>query len=234
MRKTIAISGLVVLAGVALAAPWASTRQGVNFEVTMYRMPPYLKAMDFINRDLHYQALARRMTQGKRTDEERALAVLAWTREHVRMNPPGLPTVDDHVWNIIIRGYGLEDQMADVFTTLCTYAGVPAWWRLMRAANGHDWVVLSFARLDGKWALVDVGSGFILRDEQGAIADLGALYADPARMKQVAEIRTRDGSTYRRYLEGIQPFEAPKPLRAEKQMLWPRLWFELRKVVARS
>ena len=106
----------------------ATTRQGIDFRQRTILQPLYLKAMDFISRDGHYRLLAREIVQGAATDEARALQIYAWTRDHIRPVPPGLPVVDDHIWHIIIRGYGTDDQVNDVFTTLCAYAGLSAFW----------------------------------------------------------------------------------------------------------
>ena len=117
---------IIVVAGLGFAALPATTRQGLNFEVSARRTPLYIKAMEFLVRDHEYRRLADEITAGATTDEQRALALFGWTRTHIRPRPGGWPVVDDHILNIIIRGYGEDDQMADVFTTLTTYAGVPA------------------------------------------------------------------------------------------------------------
>ena len=73
-----------------------------------------------------WRAKLPRCGVGSRT---RVLAVFDWTARRIQPTPEGWPVVDDHILNIIIRGYGMTDQRADVFATLTTYAGVPAFWQ---------------------------------------------------------------------------------------------------------
>ena len=84
--------------------------------------------MEFIDRDRNIAATADAVLGGIEGEEAKAAAALAWTRANVRNAPSGLPIIDDHIWHIIIRGYGEADQRSDVFTTLLAYAGVRAYW----------------------------------------------------------------------------------------------------------
>ena len=221
-------AGAIGLLWVGLTAPLATTKQGVDFEVTAYRVPLYAKAADFLARHAQYRLLARQVTQGLTTDAARVEAVLRWTHEHIRPTPEGWPVVDDHVLNIIIRGYGLNDQMADVFTTLTTYAGVPAFWRVVERPEGN--AVLSFAKVNGRWIVIDAEAARIVTDQHGRWLDVEALLNDPALLRRDAGLLTPHGVPYWKYLEQLRPFHVPRPLRAETQMPIPRLGFELRKI----
>ncbi|MBI3011124.1 MAG: transglutaminase domain-containing protein [Candidatus Omnitrophica bacterium] len=231
MRPRRRILWTSLFAALALAGLWgvasspATTRQGVNFEVSAKRMPLYVKTIDFLHRHSHYQLLANEITRGLRSDRERVLAVFEWTRRHIRHTPKGWPVVDDHVLDIIIRGHGLDDQMADVFTTLTTYAGVPAFW----------WpgsVVVSFARVDGRWRMFDVANGLIFTDAQGQLADVHELLDEPSLIDAAAGGLTAGGQVYAEYVrKRLGSFEVPAVLRAEQQMPLPRLTCEIRSAV---
>lgn len=187
---------------VALLAWPATTRQGVNFKVTEKRLPAIIKGMDFLVRDYEYRHLAAEITRGCATEESKAEALLQWTHEHIRPVPPGWPVVDDHITHIIIRGYGTKDQVADVFTTLATYAGIRSFWRVSRGREGSRPRVLSFLRMGGQWTVWDVAEGIAIRDTAGHLMSVQQL--------------------------GWQRFGPPPLLRAEKQMPLPRVLFELR------
>ena len=212
----------------------ATTRQGVNFEVSTLEIPLALKAMDFLNRHAHYRRLAREITRGSHSDQERVLAVFQWTRRHIPPTPKELPVIDDHVWHIIIRGHGLSDQMADVFTTLSTYAGVPAFWKFVSVAPGGSIVTLSFAKVEGRWVAFDVAEGVVFADAQGRLIDVETLAADQALVKAVAGDRAPGGVPYWEYVRPLRPFTPPDVLRAEQQMPWPRAAFELRRLLRTS
>jgi hypothetical protein len=147
-----------------------TTQQGVDFVVHTRQMPLYIKAMEFIDRNANYGALAGRLAVGKTTNLERVLAILEWTRANVRDVPPGLPVIDDHVWHIVIRGYGTDDQKADVFTTLAVYAGLAAYWVYL----DRDGVKLpiSLVRLGSQWRVFDVANGLVLKNRAGEPASI--------------------------------------------------------------
>ena len=198
------VFGSLTLAGVLglLALP-ATTRQGVDYRVTEKRIPLLIKGADFLVRSYEYRQLAAEQTRGLSDDEAIAEALMRWTREQIRPVPPDWPVVDDHISHILIRGYGTVDQRADVFTTLATYAGVPAFWRGMRDGPkpGH-WIV-SFVKIRGRWTAWDIVSGTAFRDGAGNLMSVEQL--------------------------GWDRFSPPEILRPEKQMPLRRILYELRK-----
>src|SRR5205807_653962 len=108
------LAALAVTALLVAAVMPATTRQGVGPVVTTRHLPLYLKALDFVDRDANYRALARTITAGIASDEERVARLLAWTRETIHDQPAGFPIIDDHPWHIVIRRYGVDAQKADV------------------------------------------------------------------------------------------------------------------------
>jgi len=230
----------ILVKGFALAALGAglvwgvslpmSTHQGVNFRVSTQQIPFYVKALDFLHRHYQYERLARDITGGLTSDRERVQAVFQWTRTHIQPTPPGWTVVDDHILNIIIRGHGLSDQMADVFTTLSTYAGVPAFWYMLHSPDTGASLILSFAHVDGRWMPCDVQQGIVFADPTGRWADVTELLTHPALLQEVAAAAAPDGTPYWRFFEQLRPFTVPQPLRAQQQMPWPRLWSSVRQV----
>ena len=203
------------------------TRRGVNFEVSTHRVPLYQKAFDFVYRSRHYQVLADETTAAASTEPERVLAIFDWTQRNVPPTPDGWTVVDDHILNIVIRGHGVADQRADVFTTLCTYAGVPAFWTKVRPQGLRNGLLLSFALVDGRWVVFDVHNAVVFRNDRGELATPDDLRGrrdliPPA----VRELKFR-GTPYPRFLEHLRLPPVPSPLRAELQMPWWRLRHEL-------
>lgn len=222
--------GMVILAWFVFIMQ-VSTRQGVNFRVATKHIPLYAKVLDFVHRHLRYGQLAEEITQGVTGDLERVLAVFQWTRKNIRQTPPDWSVVDDHILNIIIRGHGLSDQMADVFTTLATYAGIPAFWEKVSPPKFRENLHLSFARVDGKWVVFDVANGFVFKNAHGGLASVDELRTNLSLVDLTAGDFRYRGLPYRSYFQGLGPLTPPKMLRAEKQMPWPRLIFELRRVI---
>lgn len=221
---------LVVCAGALLAMP-VSTRQGVDYAVTVQRLPLYVKAFRFIDRDREYRRLTGEALQGAVSETDRVLALYRWTRAHVRPVPEGFPIIDDHILHIVIRGYGQPDQAADVFSMLSTYAGLPAFWRRVRMQPKDPGVVLSFVRLADGWMVFDVAQGLAFVDQRGRPVPLEVLLRQPALINAVAAGRLPNGFSYRSYLERAQPVKPPPVLRAQMQMPWPRLAYEVKRAL---
>src|SRR3989338_1679603 len=169
--KNIALILLIFLLAILFAAMLnfqVSTRQGVNYRVASIKIPLYLKMLDFFDRHYNYKALVDRITEGAQTDEEKALKVFEWTYLHIRPQPNELPIVDDHVWSIIIRGYGAGEQSSDVFTTLCNYIRVDSFYYWLQPNHDKRGIVLSFIKIRGKWVLLDQYRGifFVTKDDK--------------------------------------------------------------------
>lgn len=225
---TLGVLAVAVVSVLALAAP-VSTKQGINYHVSQHTIPFYVKALDFLHRHYAYQRLAGEISGGFHTDHDKVLAIYAWTRQNIRPVPSGWPVVDDHILNIIIRGYGLGDQMADVFTTLCAYAGLPAFWRGLRLVEEQTrWLIFSFVQVDGRWTMFDVGHNVIFTDQAGQWIDVQKVLENPACWEQVGGVLTPHEVPYSRYFDRLRPFRVPRVLRAHKQMPWPRLREEFR------
>ena len=107
----------------------AETKQGVNFNVYTYKIPLYLKLMGLFERDFEYKRIAKRICGTEKSEKVIVMRILDWTDKFiVKQFPESFPIYDDHIFNIIKRGYGTGDQRIDVATTLSTYAGVRAFW----------------------------------------------------------------------------------------------------------
>jgi hypothetical protein len=219
-------AGLVLVANVPVVS-----KQGVNFGVSEHRMPLYLKAFEFLDRDAQYRQLANEITHEASSDRERVLVLFDWTARRIQPAPEGWPIVDDHILNIIIRGYGTNDQRADVFATLTTYAGVPAFWRKVVAPGTHDGVVLTFVRVEGRWVVMDIANGFIFRNARGELASAEDVAANRSLVPAAAGSIMMGSTPYSQAFEQLRTPATPRPLRAELQMPWPRLWDQAKRAV---
>ena len=194
-RKGFWTAGIAAGAVLLLAVP-TITRQGVNYQVTKKRIPLAFKATHFLLRDLEYRRLSAEITRPARSSEEKALLLLRWTRSHVRPNPPGLPVIDDHVASIIHRGYGEQDQLADVFTTLAAYSGLPAFWKIVETPQHPRGLVLSFLKIENRWTIWDAAAGKrydpgLLSPEQLSVPEVLRPYKQMPASRLMIELRQR-------------------------------------------
>lgn len=211
--------------GLALVHWPVTTRQGINGQVFVRRIPLWVKVAEFLVRDHHYRNLARTITASAEGPQEKVLAIFEWTRTHLRHQPPELPMVDDHVYSIIVRGYGTSDQFADVFTTLCTSAGIPGTIDRVSEPSG-DHLYLAMVQLNGSWYPLDPYRGVYFQHEDGRLVSLEELIKDPSLL-----VTTRCGVPvpeveYEQFIHlGLE--EGFRSLRPANQIPWKRLWQEL-------
>lgn len=147
-----------------------TTRQGTDYELAVKKIPLYLKTLDFLDRHYNYKFLTRGILSGEVSGEGKAVKLLAWTRNNIRRNPPGLLVVDDHVWHIIVRGYGVNDQYQDVFSTLCNYAGLDAFFGQLHSEDRSCVKILSLVKLKRGWSVFDAYDGIYFRNRSGRVA----------------------------------------------------------------
>lgn len=159
----------VLLASVAAVLNINVTRQqGIDYERYTISLPLYLKILDFFDRHYNYQLLAKKIISGAGTDEERVMRVFNWTYRNIRQAPGGFPVIDDHIWHVIIRGYGTMDQYNDAFTTLCNYAGAQAFFFNVYSRDKAKKRVFSAVRFGGKWHIFDPYCGVYFKDARQA------------------------------------------------------------------
>jgi hypothetical protein len=200
----------------ALCMP-VPTRQGINYKVRTYYIPFYIKMIEFIDRDYHYKRLVKEITHNARDDEDKVLRIFHWCTENVAHQPDGLPVVDDHPLHIIIRGYGGGDQLEDIFTILCVYAGYEACYQAFHDKEGKAFFV-SFVKIGSAWyAFSAYHNMYVMRNNR--LVSIRELLDDPnliepfvravlyfdseAFMKQ---LRTADFDQLRMRTQGQNPF----------------------------
>lgn len=140
---------------------------GEDYHVVRSRIPLYAKTAGFFYRDWKYADIARKITAGRNSDDEKLTALFQWVHVNISSEiPEGLKIVDDHPLNIIIRGYGTDDQLADIFTILCCYAGFEAGYKKIWDTGKKKRIQVSFVKIAGNSFLFDVAGNYIFSDSQ--------------------------------------------------------------------
>ncbi|NQT00245.1 MAG: transglutaminase domain-containing protein [Candidatus Omnitrophica bacterium] len=230
MKKWFVLPIIALLAFVTLAAALnikVSTQRGVSYKWTTIKIPLYLKILDFFDRHYNYRELVNRIVSGAQTDEERLLKILKWSHDNMNKAPEGLPVIDDHVWHIIVRGYGVRDQFSDVFTTLCNYAHLDAFYANVSLQDSERSVPFSFIKVGQKWTVVDPYFSAYFTDADSNLVNIrefGA--ADTWTLESLNENVNFDYKPYYYTLSLVRPSELH---RANVQSPVNRLRFELQK-----
>lgn len=170
MKKISAVILFLVMISVVLNIE-VTTRQGINFRVHEIKLPLYLKVLDYLDRHYNYRQFVRSITAGMNDKDGKVLKIFDWVHINIRRTPAGFPIMDDHPMNIIIRGYGVEDQFEDIFTILCYYVGAKAFYANIKSHDGRSFLV-SFVKLKRGWAAMSAYSGmYIKNDDRPAAID---------------------------------------------------------------
>lgn len=210
-----------------------TTSKGINFKWHKIKIPLYLKILDFFDRHYNYGELVKQITLGAKTDQEKAMKIFKWAHENIRKTPEGLPIIDDHAWHIIIRGYGLDDQVSDVFTTLCNYAGTDAFFCWIKAVNQAHRIPLSFVKINGRWNVFDPYNGNYFKDTKGDLASIEEIIKGDWLIENIDSSKAPDVN-YTQYLKNLILIKDVNLIRANIQSPFNRFKFEIKKWLKRS
>lgn len=234
MRKVavIASAGIIFLVGLLfLANIQVTTRRGVDYQECAIKMPLYLKILDFYDRHYNYILLTKSIIQGAKSEEVRVIKIFEWTYSNIKKPQPLLPIIDDHVWYTIVRGYGARDQFSDIFTTLCNYAGIEAFFLWIYSKDQAAKLPLSFVNLGGSWRVFDPYFGAYFKDKQGRLADIDTLKAGLGWT--MLWLGQRPQLDYSVYFSNIPTIKEIGYRRANLQSPLRRLAFEIKKALKR-
>lgn len=232
-RRTSIVVLVLALTGalsVVANAP-VTTNVMVDFVPDTVTQPFYAKAIAFLDRDIQMRQLAGRIVGDATVAEDKADRIMRWTAAHIRPTPRGMPIVDDHPYNIVIRGYGEPDQAADVFANLAGYVGMPGGVVFSRARDGSALYAFALIEIDGAGRVFDVRETRALRNGGGELATIEELRREPAGLDRLPAPAAAHGTSYRTLIEGLD--SAPHRLGSD-QMTLSRLLSEISRLLRRD
>ena len=144
-----------------------TTNKGKDFIVTRSELPLYLKLLGFYDRHFNYKWLVKQITGHLDTREEKVFRLFQWTHETIRPQPKNLPIMDSHVWDVYIRGYGVSDNFHDLFSTLCNYSGVDAFFDRLMFEDSRKYIDITFVRVERDWVAFDPFNGAYFKNRDG-------------------------------------------------------------------
>lgn len=204
------------------------TKYGKDYIVYEKQIPLYLKITSFIDRHFQYNELVREITKGCSNKQEKVMAILTWVNKNIKHQPKDLPVLDDHVWHTIVRGYGISDNFSDVFTTLCNYAGIDAFFTKVYTQDRSRRILLSFVRINGRWSVFDPYYGVYFKNKNGNFANI-----EEIKSKNDVIIETVSGKAkieYTAFFNNLHSIKDMSLHRSNIQSPINRLLFELKKL----
>jgi len=232
MKAFLLICFLVASFGIiAILNVPVTTQQGINYQLHTIKLPLYLKLFNFLDRHFNYSELVENILNGvQATEQEKALAIFTWTYNNIKKRPDALPVVDDHVWYTIIRGYGVSDQFSDVFTTLCNYANISAFFTWIYSSDKKDRIPISFVRIGQRWCLFDPYNGIYFVNLEEKIASTEELNVGKWKPICISEL-PREYVDYNRYFSNLSLTKDYYLSRARIQSPLRRVIYQIRKVI---
>lgn len=226
-RWIIAVSGIFLFTAV-----WnypSTYRIAINGSIFEKRTPLYAKACGFLYRDWMYKDIVREAIKGQTNEVKKALAVFDWIEKNVRSGiPEGFMAVDDHPLNIIIRQYGTKGQIEDIFTILCSYAGMKAGVKKCYNHAGNKHIPLSFVLADGRWLIFDAARHKYFLNRNRDVGSVEDHYNGDLIMTE--EERTY----YQEFLDDSRGMNANSFIRTEGQMPLKRIPVQINKFLQKS
>lgn len=217
----------------AVIAVWSSPqtyRIGIDGVLFEKKIPFYAKVGGFLYRDWMYRDIVSQVTAGKRGAAEKSMALLSYVNENVSSDiPSDYKIYDDHPLNILIRRYGVSDQKEDIFTILCSYAGLKAGRAICYSPDNKNSMIFSFV-LDGdRWLIFSATDNKYFCNKEGRVASVGDLRAGDLLFSQ-------EEAPYRECLKGVGEVDFSSFLhyeRAAEQMPFGRIRAIVKKVFSR-
>lgn len=206
-----------------------TTRYGVNGVLFTRKIPLYAKACGFFYRDWMYRDIVNDIVRGKKDGSAKAVAILDWTNKNITCEiPPGIKVVDDHPLNIIIRQYGAKDQIEDIFTILCSYAGMKAGRVKCHNPDRTRYVILSLVKADGEWLIFDAANNKYFFNKKGGVGSVEDY------LKGDLALSDKDEALYGQFLKDLKNKDFLLFTRAEEQMPLRRFPAQFKKMYNRS
>jgi len=146
---------------------------GINYKVTEYEIPLYLKLYNFYGRHLNYRYLVSKITKNINDDEDKVINLSKWVNKNIQKIPQEIEIIDSHPITILERRLGVRDQFSDLLSVLIVYAGIDSFFWI----NNNDELksALTYFNLNGDWSLVDPYYGIIFLNLQGELATISEL-----------------------------------------------------------
>jgi hypothetical protein len=179
-----------------------TTRQGINYHVSEIEIPLYLKMLNFYDRHFNYKWLVERVTENLEKKEEKVFRLFEWTYNTIHPQPESLPIMDDHVWSVYVRGYGVEDNFHDLFTTLCNYIDVDSFFHKIESEDLKKTIYLSLVKLEKGWVVFDPYNGAYFVNKRGGWATVDDIQKHDWKLEKLGEAEMSE-SFYRSYLENL-------------------------------
>ena len=142
---------------------------GIDYVVTEYEIPLYLKLYNFYGRHLNYKFIVNEIVKNSDSDLDKVLDISKWLNNNIQKIPKGVEVIDSHPLTIVDRRLGTKDQFSDLLSVMLIYADIDSFF-WMENKNA-----LTFFMLNGSWSIIDPYYGVVFLNRKGKMASIQEL-----------------------------------------------------------
>ena len=176
MKKKLAIIViLLVIATVILLNKKTTQIISINYNVTEYKIPIYLKLYNFYGRHLNYSYIVDEITENTNSNLDKVINISKWINNNVKRLPKDVEVIDSHPLTIVKRKLGTKEQFSDLLSVLLVYADVKSFFWV--DDNNHN-NVLTLFKLNGYWSIIDPYYGLLFLNSKKNLSSVKEIKND--------------------------------------------------------
>ncbi len=142
---------------------------GINYKVTEYQIPIYLKILDFYDRHYNYKYLVKNINKNINNEKDIILNTTKWVKNNIKKIPKGVDIVDHHTLTIVERRLGTDDQFSDLLSVLLVYSNIDSFFI---SKFNKIWHPLTFFKFNDYWSIIDPYYGVFFTNDKRLFASI--------------------------------------------------------------
>ena len=142
---------------------------GINYEVSKYQIPVYLKILDFYDRHYTYKHFVKNLNKNTEDKNEIVINTSNWIYDNIKKIPKGVDVIDNHPLTIIERRLGADDQFSDLLSVLLVYSNIESFFI---SKFNENWHPITFFKIDDNWSIIDPYNGIFFTNNNKLFASI--------------------------------------------------------------
>ena len=142
---------------------------GINYNVIEYKIPVYLKVVDFFDRHYNYKYLVKKINNNQHNKKNIIINTTKWVNQNIQKIPSGVDVVDDHPLTIVQRRLGAQDQFNDILSVFLIYSDIDSFFIMSFDDIFHP---LTLFKVNNYWSVLDPYYGIYFINEKETFASI--------------------------------------------------------------
>ena len=169
-KKIILLFTLIFFLTIFIIANKKTTRLiGINYQVTEYQIPVYLKILDFYTRHYNYKYLVNNINKNIDNEKDLILNITKWIINNISKIHKDVDVIDHHPLTIIERKFGTNDQFSDLLSVLLVYSNIDSFYI---GKFNQNWHPLTFFKINDVWSVIDPYFGVFFTNNERLFASI--------------------------------------------------------------